>query len=173
MFPSLTNQVTTMNATDSEQSADAAEFSYTGAQVRRMLPPPLQLNCKGTIMKAAKWFYLSVAAGSLVLPNLVFAACSHSTEITNDSSVTMRVVEIKSSSSPPFFKSQWIGNRVISPGATGTISWTSDLDCEDDSGVANVFDVKFIRKIGQTHYCSGMEQSQAVRLNAPDICFKN
>ena len=124
-------------------------------------------------MKAAKWFYLSVAAGALVLPNLVFGACSHSTEITNDSSVTMRVVEIKSSSSPPVFKSQWTGNRVIAQGATGTISWTSDLDCEDGSGVANILDVKFIRKIGQTHYCSGMEQSQSVRLDAPDICFKN
>ena len=108
-----------------------------------------------------------------MLPNLVFGACSHSTEITNDSSVTMRVVEIKSSSSPPFFKSQWTGNRVIAPSATGTISWTSDLDCEDGSGVANILDVKFIRKIGQTHYCSGMEQSQAVRLDAPNICFKN
>ncbi len=173
MFPSLTNQVTTMNATDYEQSADPTEYTYTGAQVLRMQPPPLQLNCKGTIMNSAKLLYLGTAAGALLLPNLVFAACSHSTEITNDSSVTMRVVEIKSSSSPPFFKSQWIGNRVVAPGASGTISWTSDLDCEDGFGVPNVLDVKFIRKIGQTHYCSGMEQSQAVRLDAPDICFKN
>jgi hypothetical protein len=124
-------------------------------------------------MKAAKWLYLGVAAGAFALPNLVFAACSHSTDITNNSAVTMRVVEIKSSSSPPFFTSQWIGNRVIAAGATGTILWTSDLDCEDGAGVPNILDVKFIRKIGQTHYCSGMEQSQAVRLDAPDICFKN
>lgn len=124
-------------------------------------------------MKAAKWFYLSVAAGALVLPNPVFAACSHSTEITNDSAVTMRVVEIKSSSSPPFFKSQWTGSRVIAPRATGTIGWTSDLDCEDGFGDPTVLDVKFIRKIGQTHECSGMGQSQAVSLEAPNLCFRN
>jgi hypothetical protein len=156
-----------------EQFTDPSEYTYTGAQARPRRPPPLQLNWKGTIMNAAKWLYLGAAASALVLPNLVFGACSHSTEITNDSSVTMRIVEIKSSYSPPFFKSQWTGSRVIAPHATGTISWTSDLDCEDDSGVQNVFDVKFIRKIGQTHYCSGMRQSQAVRLEAPDSCFKN
>ena len=124
-------------------------------------------------MNLAKWLYLGAAAGALVLPNLVFAACSHRTEITNDSSVTMRVVEIKSSSSPPFFKSQWTGNHVIAPRATGTISWTSDLDCEDGFGVPIILDVKFIRKIGQTHECSGMRQSQAVSLDAPNICFRN
>lgn len=95
-------------------------------------------------MKAAKWLHLSAAASALLLPNLAFGACSHQTAIRNDSNVTMRVVEIKSSYAPPVFKSQWTGNRAIAPGATSTISWTSDLDCEDASGVPNTFDVKFI-----------------------------
>ncbi len=124
-------------------------------------------------MHASKKLLLAAAMAVLVLPKLVLAACSHNTQIRNDSSVTLRIVEIKSSSSPPFFKSQWTGNRAIAPGATGTIGWTSDLNCFDASGVPNVFDVKFIRKTGATHSCSGLRQSQGVRLDAPDLCFAN
>jgi hypothetical protein len=124
-------------------------------------------------MNARKTFFLAAAMTVLVLPELVFAACSHNTQIRNDSSVTLRIAEIKSSYSPPFFKSQWTGNRAIAPGATETISWTSDLNCADASGVPNTFDVKFIRKIGATHYCSGLGQSQGVKLDAPDLCFAN
>jgi hypothetical protein len=109
--------------------------------------------------------------GTLSLPGLASAACSHSTEITNDSNVTLRIVELKSSSSPPFFKSQWTGLRAIRAGDTGTINWTSDLDCADDSGVPNVFDVKLVRSIGQIHSCDNLQQSEAVRINAPDLCF--
>jgi hypothetical protein len=124
-------------------------------------------------MDVSKKFFLAAATTVLVLPELVFAACSHNTQIHNDSSVTLRIVELTSASSPPFFKSQWIGNRAIAPGATGTISWTSDLNCADGSGVLNVFDVKLIRKIGMTHYCSRLVQNQGVTLDAPDLCFAN
>ena len=124
-------------------------------------------------MDTGKMFFLAAAMSALTLPELVFAACSHNTEIHNNSSVTMRIVELKSSSSPPVFKSQWTGTRVIAPRATGTISWTSDLDCKDGSGVLNVFDVKLIRQIGQTHYCSDLVQSQGVTIDAPDLCFAN
>lgn len=124
-------------------------------------------------MDASKTFFLAAAMTTLVLPELVFAACSHNTEILNDSSVTLRLVELKSASSPPVFKSQWTGNLVIAPGATKTISWTSDLNCEDGTGVANVFDVKLVRKIGATHYCSRLTPSQGVKLDAPDQCFRN
>jgi hypothetical protein len=109
--------------------------------------------------------------GALSLPGLASAACSHSTQITNESNVTLRIVEVKSSSSPPFFKSQWTGLRTIHAGDTGTINWTSDLDCNDPSGVPNVFDVKLVRSIGKVHSCDNLQQSEAVRLNAPDLCF--
>lgn len=104
-------------------------------------------------------------------PGAVFAACSHSTDITNDSNVTMRIVELKSSYSPPFFDSQWTGTRVIAPGATGTINWTSDLDCTDDSGVANHWDVKLYRANGQVHYCGNLSWSEPVSIEAPDLCY--
>mgnify|MGYP001263648935 CR=1 FL=1 len=124
-------------------------------------------------MNASKKLFLAAATTVLVLPELVFAACSHNTQIYNDSSGTLRIVELKSASSPPVFKTQWTGNRVIAPGATGTISWTSDLNCADGTGALNVFDVKLIRKIGMTHYCSRLVQSQGVTLNTPDHCFAN
>jgi hypothetical protein len=124
-------------------------------------------------MKVGKSWYLAAAMSALILPKLVFGACSHKTEIRNNSNVTFRFVELKSSSSLPFFKSQWKGTRVIAPGATGTISWTSDVNCTDGSGVPNTFDVKLIRQIGMTHYCSRLVQSQSVTVNAPDLCFPN
>jgi hypothetical protein len=122
-------------------------------------------------MNIVKALLISGVVGSLSLPGLAAAECSHSTQITNDSNVTLRIVEVKSSSSPPFFKSQWTGLRTIRSGDTGTINWTSDLDCEDDSGVPNTFDVKLIRSIGQVHSCDNLQQSEAIRLNAPDLCF--
>ena len=86
---------------------------------------------------------LLLTAGLATLASVVLppAACSHSTDITNDSNVTLRIVELKSSYSPPFFESQWTGLRVIAPNTTGTINWTSDLDRTDDSGVKNHWDV--------------------------------
>ena len=115
---------------------------------------------------------LTAALSALAAPGLVFAACSHSTDITNDSNVTLRIVELKSSYSPPFFESQWTGLRVIQPNATGTINWTSDLDCTDASGVPNHWDVKLYRANGQVHYCGHLAQSQSVTLDAPDICWE-
>ncbi len=122
-------------------------------------------------MKAGKTFLLTAVTAVLAMPGLAFAACSHNTDITNDSNVTLRFVELKSSSSPPVFKSQWTGVQRIAPGATETISWTSDLDCTDGSGVPNHWDVKLIRSIGLTHYCSDLSQSEAVSVDAPDLCF--
>ena len=122
-------------------------------------------------MNFAKVLLVSASICSVSLPGLASAACSHSTQITNDSSVTFRIVELKSSSSPPFFKTQWTGLRTIQAGDTGTINWTSDLDCTDDSGVPNVFDVKLVRSIGKVHSCDNLQQSEAVALNAPDLCF--
>ena len=122
-------------------------------------------------MNIVRAFSVGALMGTLSLPGLASAACSHSTDIANDSNVTLRIVEVKSSSSPPFFKSQWTGLRTIRAGDTGTINWTSDLDCTDDSGVPNVFSVKFVRSIGQVHSCDNLQQSEAVRLNAPDLCF--
>jgi hypothetical protein len=124
-------------------------------------------------MKAGKMSYLAVALSALLAPKLVFGACSHQTEIRNDSNVTLRFVELKSSYALPVFKSQWKGTRVIAPGTTGTIAWTSDLNCTDASGVPNTFDVKLIRQIGTTHYCSRLVPSQSVTVNAPDLCFPN
>ncbi len=124
-------------------------------------------------MTSRKAFLLVSAFGLLTAPHLASAACSHNTQIKNESSTTLRLVELKSSYSPPFFKSQWTGNRVIKPGDTETISWTSDLNCTDALGVQNVFDVKLIRKNGETHYCGRLVQSQSVRLDTPDLCFTN
>lgn len=122
-------------------------------------------------MNIVKAFIASAVVSSLSLSGLASAECSHSTQITNDSNVTFRIVELKSSSSPPFFKTQWTGLRTIGPGDTGTINWTSDLDCTDDSDVPNIFDVKLVRSIGKVHFCDNLEQSEAVSLNAPDLCF--
>jgi hypothetical protein len=122
-------------------------------------------------MNPLKAFVASTLICVFSLPGLALADCSHSTRITNDSNVTFRIVELKSSSSPPFFKTQWTGRRTIRAGETGTIDWTSDLDCSDDSGVDNVFDVKLVRSIGAVHSCDNLLQSEAVTLNAPDTCF--
>ena len=124
-------------------------------------------------MNARNTLFLAAALSALTLPELAAAACSHTTEIRNDSSITLRLVELKSSYSAPFFKSQWTGSRVIAPGATGTIAWTSDLNCTDASGVPNVFDVKLVRQNGSTHYCSRLVQSQGVKIDTPELCFAN
>jgi hypothetical protein len=105
--------------------------------------------------------------------NPAFATCSHLTQITSNSGITLEFSEVKSSSSPPFFKSQWTGSRVIASGATGSIPWTSDLNCTDASGVENHWDVKFIRANGNVHYCGYLAPSQAVKVNTPDLCFPN
>ena len=110
---------------------------------------------------------------ALAAPNPASAACSHVTNIKNDSGVTLRFAELKSSSSPPVFKSQWTGSRVIAPGATGTISWTSDLNCTDSSGVDNHWEVKFIRNIGTVHYCGNLGPGQDVKVDTPDLCVPN
>ena len=96
-------------------------------------------------MNSMKALFASALICGFSLPGLTLAECSHSTRISNDSNVTLRIVELKSSSSPPFFKTQWTGRRTIRAGETGTIEWTSDLDCSDDSGIDNVFDVKLVR----------------------------
>lgn len=108
---------------------------------------------------------------ALAAPHAALAACSHATKITNLSGGTLRFAELTSSSSPPVFKSQWKGSRVIAPGSSGTISWTSDLNCTDDSGVENHWDVKLIRNIGTVHYCSQLRPGQNVKVNTPDLCF--
>ena len=115
---------------------------------------------------------MAAAISALVLPKLVFGACSHITKIHNEAGYTIEVVELKSASSPPFFKSQWKGSRVIARGGTGTINWTSDFSCTYE-GEPRVFDIKLIRKIGTTHYCGGLVQNQSVTVNAPDLCFPN
>jgi ABC-type sugar transport system substrate-binding protein len=125
------------------------------------------------IMNARNTLFLAAALSALTLPGLASAACSHTTAIRNDASTTLRLVKLKSSYSPPFFQSQWTGNRAIAPRATGTISWTSDLNCEDASGVSNVFDVKLVRQNGSTHYCERLAPSQGVRIDTPELCFKN
>ena len=123
-------------------------------------------------MDARNTLVLAAALSALTLPGLASAACSHTTAIRNDASATLRIVELKSSYSPPFFKSQWTGNRAIAPGATETISWTSDLNCADASGVENVFDIKLVRQNGSAHYCSGLAPSQGVRIDTPELCWK-
>lgn len=122
-------------------------------------------------MNSVKAFVVTASLCSLCLPGLASAACSQSTDITNLSNVTLRFVELKSSYSPPFFKSQWTGLRTIAPGATETINWTSDLNCNDASGVPNVFDIKLYRSIGKVHYCGRLEPNQAVSVDAPDLCL--
>ena len=114
---------------------------------------------------------VAAALAACVVPGIASAACSHSTEITNNSNVTMRIVELKSSYSAPFFKSQWTGLRVIQSGATGTINWTSDLDCTDAANVPNHWDVKLYRSNGQVHYCGNLSESEPVSIEAPDLCF--
>jgi hypothetical protein len=110
---------------------------------------------------------------ALMVPNAAFAACSHSTKITNDSTSEMRFVELKSAVTPPtLFKKQWTGERVIQPGATGTINWTSDWSCTSSTG-ANHWDVKLKRKDGNVHYCGNLSQSQGVSVKFPDLCFPN
>jgi hypothetical protein len=121
-------------------------------------------------MNACKLFVTAVLA-ACATPGLVFATCSHSTEITNESNVTLRIVELKSTYAPPAWESQWTGLRVIAPNTTGTIYWTSDLDCHDDSGVPNHWDVKLFRSIGVVHYCDDLSAGESVSLDAPDSCF--
>ena len=106
----------------------------------------------------------------LAAADAAVAACTHSTTIHNDSSIVLRFAELRSSYSPPFFDSQWTGSRVIQPGASATISWTSDLNCTDASGVNNHWDVQFIRNIGRVHYCARLRPGQDVRVDTPDLC---
>jgi hypothetical protein len=108
----------------------------------------------------------------LTLPPAV-AACSHRTTIKNNSGITLRFAELKSSYAQPFFKTQWTGSRVIASGASGTIAWTSDLDCTDASGVGNHWDVKLIRNNGKVHYCGNLGAGQDVKVDTPDLCFLN
>ena len=119
---------------------------------------------------------LCAMASALILPELAIADghCSHATKIRNDSNVAFQIVELKSAIAPPIlFKSQWSGNRAIAPGASTTINWTSDFACNNSNGDPNAFDIKLIRKIGETHYCGGLipNLGESVALNAPDICF--
>ena len=122
-------------------------------------------------MNASKIVLLLSSVVSLAAPGLVFGACSHQTDITNNSNGTLRFVELKSSYAQPVFKSQWTGFVAIPPGDTRTISWTSDLDCTDASGVPNHWDIKLIRSIGTTHYCGNLVQSESVQVDTPDLCF--
>lgn len=122
-------------------------------------------------MNASKIVLLLASVASLAAPGIVFGACSHSTDITNIGSGTLRFVELKASYAAPFFKTQWTGLLVIPAGQTRTINWTSDLDCRDGFGDPNHWDVKLIRSIGTTHYCDDLVQSQAVEAEAPDLCF--
>jgi len=122
-------------------------------------------------MNASKIVLLLASVASLAAPQVVFGACSHSTDITNNGGGTLRFVELKASYSPPFFKSQWTGLVVIPAGQTRTINWTSDLDCTDASGVPNHWDVKLIRSIGSVHYCGNLEESQPVEVDTPELCF--
>ncbi|HVF15406.1 MAG TPA: hypothetical protein VNA21_00790 [Steroidobacteraceae bacterium] len=122
-------------------------------------------------MKFHRAALLAASMASLTAPGLVYAGCSHQTDITNNSNVTLRFVELKASYVAPFFSSRWTGFLAIQPGDTRTISWTSDLDCTDDAGVPNHWDIKLIRSIGSTHYCGHLEQSESVEVDAPDLCF--
>jgi hypothetical protein len=122
-------------------------------------------------MNSVKTLLVAASLCALSLTGLASAACSHSTDITNNSGITLRFVELKSSYAAPVFKSQWTGLRTIAPGATETINWTSDLDCTDASGVPNHFDVKLSRSIGNVHYCGNLVQSEAVSVDTPDLCF--
>lgn len=117
----------------------------------------------------------AAALAALCLPMAAQAKCSHTTVITNGSSIVLRFVELKSAVSPPtIFKKQWSGERVIQPGATATINWTSDWNCVDSgTGQANHWDVKFIRKNGEVHYCGYLSQGQDVRVDTPDLCYPN
>jgi hypothetical protein len=108
---------------------------------------------------------------TLAMPYLAEAACSQTTSIENKSGITLRFTELKSSSSAPFFKSQWTGSRVIASGATGKISWTSDLNCTDALGTENHWDIKLFRKDGNVHYCGHLTAGQDVSVNTPDLCF--
>jgi hypothetical protein len=121
-------------------------------------------------MKISRIALLAASIASIAAPGLVYGGCSHDTDITNNSSVTLRFVELKASYVAPFFSSRWTGFLAIQPGDTRTISWTSDLDCTDDSGVPNHWDIKLIRSIGTTHYCGHLVQSESVSVEAPDSC---
>lgn len=114
---------------------------------------------------------VAALVAALAAPMPADAACSHNTRITNGSSITLRFAELKSSYAQPVFKSQWSGERVIAPGATATIKWTSDLDCTDGLGVDNHWDVKLFRNNGNVHYCGRLRQGQDVRVDTPDLCF--
>jgi hypothetical protein len=121
-------------------------------------------------MNRHRLLLLAASLATLTAPGLGYAGCSHQTDITNNSNVILRFVELKASYAAPFFASRWTGFLAIQPGDTRTISWTSDLDCTDDSGVPNHWDIKLIRSIGSTHYCGHLVQSEAVTVEAPDSC---
>jgi hypothetical protein len=142
------------------------EFEMTSENT---LPAP-----HGKMKMIAKTLATAVLA-ALMMPNAAFAKCSHSTKITNDSGYEMRFVELKSAVTPPtLFKKQWTGERVIKPGSTGTINWTSDWNCTDGgTGAANHWDVKLKRKDGNVHYCGNLSQSQGVTVKGRDLCFPN
>ena len=67
-------------------------------------------------MKSSKTIVIAAAITAFALPQFSSAACSHTTSIRNDSDITLRLVELKSSYAQPVFKSQWTGTRVIPPG---------------------------------------------------------
>lgn len=125
---------------------------------------------QGSALQAV-WLAALALAWAATTP--AFASCSQSTKIKNDSNITLTFVELKSAVSPPtLFKSQWKGSRVIAPGGSATIGWTSDYACVDAStGQPNHWDVKLIRKDKTQHYCGGMAQSQDVSVKRPDLCF--
>ena len=115
-------------------------------------------------MKASNLWYLCAVVSAVMLPELAIGDghCSHATKIRNDSNVTFQIVELKSAiASPILFKSQWKGNRAIAPGASATILWTSNFACNNSTGKHNLFDVKLVLRIGETHYCSGLSPNQS------------
>jgi hypothetical protein len=121
-------------------------------------------------MRTGKMLLTGVLA-TLAMPSVVLAWCVQQTNITNVASSTLRIVEFKSSSSPPFFDSQWTGLLAIPAGQTRTIFWVSDLDCNDALGVPNEWDVKLFRSNGATHYCARLTPSQAVTIDTPGLCL--
>ena len=100
------------------------------------------------------------------------ATCSHTTQVTNDSGIVLRIEKLKSSiDGVGIFKTQWTGLKTIQPGGTKTIKWTSDYSCIDSgTGQPNLWDVKLIRANGNKHYCGNLSQSEPVDIDTPDLC---
>ena len=107
---------------------------------------------------------------SVVMISPALANCNMELDITNGFNVPIKIVEIKTSTNPPVYKSQWTGFEKIKAGASKTFYFTTDADCVDGTGVNQLWDMRIFRDNGKRHNCFNIDDTASVTLRKPDNC---